>query len=110
MQGRALRYRYFWLAVVAIARTVAKALDCEVGGDVGYHIGHSNVSDHNSKRSRIVFKTAGVLLEQMRDKGMAALQYKVELERTAIEGQDKEGTAVPPMQTDDTYSSIMSSV
>lgn len=38
------------LAVVAIARTVAKALDCEVGGDVGYHIGHSNVSDHNSKR------------------------------------------------------------
>ncbi|KAJ4789548.1 RNA helicase family protein [Rhynchospora pubera] len=65
------------LAVVAIARTVAKALDCEVGGDVGYHIGHSNVSDHNSKRSRIVFKTAGVLLEQMRDKGVAALQYKV---------------------------------
>lgn len=28
-------------------------------------------------RSRIVFKTAGVLLEQMRDKGMAALRYKV---------------------------------
>lgn len=31
----------------------------------------------NETRSRIVFKTAGVLLEQMRDKGMAALQYKV---------------------------------
>ena len=31
----------------------------------------------NETRSRIVFKTAGVLLEQMRDKGTAALQYKV---------------------------------
>ncbi|XP_020102929.1 zinc finger CCCH domain-containing protein 4 isoform X2 [Ananas comosus] len=63
-------------AVVAIARMVAQARSCEVGGEVGYHIGHSNVSDINS-RSRIVFKTAGVLLEQMRDKGMAALKYKV---------------------------------
>jgi hypothetical protein len=38
------------LAVVAIARTVAKALDCDVGEDVGYHIGHSNVSNLHSKR------------------------------------------------------------
>lgn len=28
-------------------------------------------------RSKIVFKTAGVLLDEMRDKGMAALKYKV---------------------------------
>ncbi|KAJ6808669.1 zinc finger CCCH domain-containing protein 4 [Iris pallida] len=64
-------------AAVAIARTVAKARNCEVGGEVGYHIGHSNVSDRTSTRSKIVFKTAGVLLEQMRDKGVAALKYKV---------------------------------
>lgn len=31
-------------AVVAIARMVAEARNCEVGGEVGYHIGHSNVS------------------------------------------------------------------
>lgn len=30
-------------AVVAIANVVAKARHCEVGGDVGYHIGHSKV-------------------------------------------------------------------
>ncbi|KAJ6817408.1 zinc finger CCCH domain-containing protein 4 [Iris pallida] len=64
-------------AAVAIARTVAKARNSEVGGEVGYHIGHSNVSDLTSTRSKIVFKTAGVLLEQMRDKGVAALKYKV---------------------------------
>lgn len=28
-------------------------------------------------RSRLIFKTAGVLLEQMRDRGLAALKYKV---------------------------------
>ncbi|XP_073104389.1 zinc finger CCCH domain-containing protein 4-like [Elaeis guineensis] len=62
-------------AVVAIARMVAKARNCDVGGEIGYHIGHSNVSDINL--TRIVFKTAGVLLEQMRDMGLAALRYKV---------------------------------
>lgn len=30
-------------AVVAVARMVAKARNCEVGGEVGYHIGHSRV-------------------------------------------------------------------
>ncbi|XP_028088875.1 peroxisomal adenine nucleotide carrier 1-like [Camellia sinensis] len=30
-------------AVVAVARMVAKARNCEVGGEVGYHIGHSKV-------------------------------------------------------------------
>ncbi|KAL6850538.1 hypothetical protein ACP4OV_021165 [Aristida adscensionis] len=65
-------------AVVAIARAVAESRDWQVGEEVGYHIGHSNVSDRNSKRSKIVFKTAGVVLEQMFDKGIAALsKYKV---------------------------------
>ncbi|XP_042418975.1 zinc finger CCCH domain-containing protein 4-like isoform X1 [Zingiber officinale] len=64
-------------AVVVIAGMVAKARNCEVGQEVGYHIGHSNVSDLGSDRSKIVFKTAGVVLEQMRDKGLIALKYKV---------------------------------
>ncbi|TQE00359.1 hypothetical protein C1H46_014086 [Malus baccata] len=61
-------------AVVAVAKMVAKARNCELGGEVGYHIGHSK---HLSPRSSIVFKTAGVLLDEMRDKGMHALDYKV---------------------------------
>lgn len=61
-------------AVVAVAKMVAKVLQCEVGEEVGYHIGHSKVA---SARSKIVFKTAGVLLEEMRDKGLRALNYKV---------------------------------
>ncbi|KQK03657.1 hypothetical protein BRADI_2g09177v3 [Brachypodium distachyon] len=64
-------------AVVAIAQMVAEFRKCQVGEEVGYHIGHSNVSNLNSTRSKIVFKTAGVVLEQMRDKGIAALKYKV---------------------------------
>ncbi|GMH20442.1 hypothetical protein Nepgr_022283 [Nepenthes gracilis] len=61
-------------AVVAVAKMVAKALQCEVGDEVGYHIGHSKVV---SARSKIIFKTAGVLLDEMRDKGLHALKYKV---------------------------------
>lgn len=61
-------------AVVAVARMVAKARKCEVGGEVGYHIGHSRVY---SERSKVVFKTAGVLLEEMLEKGLTALKYKV---------------------------------
>ncbi|ONK62931.1 uncharacterized protein A4U43_C07F9610 [Asparagus officinalis] len=64
-------------AVVTIARMVAEARNCEVGGEVGYHIGHSNITNVTSTRSKLVFKTAGVLLEQMRDRGLAALKYKV---------------------------------
>ncbi|KAH9608923.1 hypothetical protein KSS87_002782 [Heliosperma pusillum] len=60
-------------AVVAVARMVAKALQCEVGEEVGYHIGHSKVL---SSSTNIAFKTAGVLLEEMREKGMNALKYK----------------------------------
>ncbi|KAI3449482.1 hypothetical protein Pfo_006147 [Paulownia fortunei] len=61
-------------AVVAVARMVATARNCEVGGEVGYHIGHSRVF---SARSKIFFKTAGVLLDEMREKGLNALKYKV---------------------------------
>ncbi|KAK9281663.1 hypothetical protein L1049_004566 [Liquidambar formosana] len=61
-------------AVVAVARMVAKARNCEVGGEVGYHIGHLKVL---SARSKIVFKTAGVILDEMREKGLKALNYKV---------------------------------
>ncbi|KAK3021051.1 hypothetical protein RJ639_047298 [Escallonia herrerae] len=61
-------------AVVAVARMVAKTRDCEVGGEIGYHIGHSRVF---SARSKIIFKTAGVLLEEMREKGLNALKYKM---------------------------------
>lgn len=64
-------------AVVAIARAIANSRNWQLGEEVGYHIGHSNMSDLNSKRSKIVFKTAGVVLEQMCDRGIAALKYKV---------------------------------
>lgn len=30
-------------AVVAVAKMVANARNCELGGEVGYHIGHSKV-------------------------------------------------------------------
>ncbi|KAJ9547681.1 hypothetical protein OSB04_020224 [Centaurea solstitialis] len=61
-------------AVVAVAKMVAKARNCIAGGEVGYHIGHSKVMSASSK---IIFKTAGVLLEEMREKGLNALKYKV---------------------------------
>ncbi|KAD3068668.1 hypothetical protein R6Q59_017306 [Mikania micrantha] len=61
-------------AVVAVAKMVAKARNCTTGGEVGYHIGHSKVMSSSSK---IIFKTAGVLLEEMREKGADALKYKV---------------------------------
>ncbi|PWA77479.1 zinc finger CCCH domain-containing protein 4 [Artemisia annua] len=61
-------------AVVAVAKMVAKARNCIAGGEVGYHIGHSRVMSASSK---IIFKTAGVLLEELREKGMNALRYKV---------------------------------
>lgn len=61
-------------AVVAVAKTVAQALQCDVGDEVGYHIGHSRVT---SPRTKIVYKTAGVLLEEMRQNGLNALKYKV---------------------------------
>ncbi|XP_057535972.1 DExH-box ATP-dependent RNA helicase DExH8 isoform X1 [Amaranthus tricolor] len=60
-------------AVVAVAKMVADMVQSELGDEVGYHIGHSKVM---SSRSTIIFKTAGVLLEEMREKGIHALKYK----------------------------------
>ncbi|KAK7344430.1 hypothetical protein VNO77_14013 [Canavalia gladiata] len=61
-------------AVVAVAKMVAKARNCALGEEVGYHIGHSR---HFSAGSKIVFKTAGVLLDELQEKGLNALKYKV---------------------------------
>ncbi|KAM7277141.1 hypothetical protein ACFE04_019007 [Oxalis oulophora] len=61
-------------AVVAVAKMVASSRNCDLGGEVGYHIGHAK---NLSARSKLVFKTAGVLLDELRDKGMNALKYKV---------------------------------
>uniref|UniRef100_A0A1J3G4S1 RNA helicase n=1 Tax=Noccaea caerulescens TaxID=107243 RepID=A0A1J3G4S1_NOCCA len=61
-------------AVVAVAKMVAKSRNSDLGGEVGYHIGHSKILTEGSK---ILFKTAGVLLDEMLDKGLNALKYKV---------------------------------
>ncbi|KAI6674616.1 hypothetical protein NL676_002522 [Syzygium grande] len=60
-------------AVVAMAKMVAKARNCELGGEVGYHIRHlKNISSS----SKIAFKTAEVLLDEILEKGLNALDYK----------------------------------
>ncbi|CAA0377546.1 unnamed protein product [Arabidopsis thaliana] len=61
-------------AVVAVAKMVAKSRNSDLGGEIGYHIGHSKILTEGSK---ILFKTAGVLLDEMLDKGLNALKYKV---------------------------------
>ncbi|KAL2629665.1 hypothetical protein R1flu_014351 [Riccia fluitans] len=63
------------LAVATVAKRVADERGCTLGEEVGYQIGQLNVS---STRSKIVFKTAGVLLEELRTNGVTALnRYKV---------------------------------
>ncbi|XP_039160559.1 DExH-box ATP-dependent RNA helicase DExH8-like [Eucalyptus grandis] len=60
-------------AAVAMAKMVAKARNCELGEEVGYHVGHlKNISSS----SKIAFKTVGVLLDEIREKGLNALDYK----------------------------------
>ncbi|KAL3717612.1 hypothetical protein ACJRO7_009105 [Eucalyptus globulus] len=60
-------------AVVAMARMVAKARNCELGEEVAYHVDHlKNISSS----SKIAFKTVGVLLNEIREKGLNALDYK----------------------------------
>ncbi|VVB03643.1 unnamed protein product [Arabis nemorensis] len=61
-------------AVVAVAKMVAKSRNSDLGEEIGYHIGHSKILSEGSK---ILFKTAGVLLDEMLDKGLNALKYKV---------------------------------
>jgi HrpA-like RNA helicase len=61
------------LAVVAIAKRVALLKGCaDVGGDsdVGYHVGNHNLSTNQTK---LVFTTAGILLEELRNNGVTAL-------------------------------------
>jgi HrpA-like RNA helicase len=41
-------------AVVTIARVIAESHNWRLGEEVGYHIGHSNVLDINSKRYLIL--------------------------------------------------------
>ncbi|OAE27235.1 hypothetical protein AXG93_473s1060 [Marchantia polymorpha subsp. ruderalis] len=63
------------LAVATVAKRVAEERGCTLGGEVGYQIGQQKVS---STRSMIVFKTSGVLLEELRTNGVAAInKYKV---------------------------------
>ncbi|KAL0641151.1 hypothetical protein Bca4012_102947 [Brassica carinata] len=61
-------------AVVAVAKMVAQSRNSLLGDEIGYHIGHSK---NLSQGSKILFKTAGVLLDEMLDKGLSALKYKV---------------------------------
>ena len=59
------------LAVCAVAERVAEERNVKVGGtEVGYHIGQKNFS---SKKTRLLFTTAGILLEELRNNGMEAL-------------------------------------
>lgn len=60
------------LAVVAVATRVANNLETKLGGNmVGYHVGQHNVSSSNT---RLLFGTAGILLEQLRANGKAVLE------------------------------------
>ena len=64
------------LAVVSVATRVAKERGVVLGGeDVGYHVGQSN---HSISCTKLVFTTAGILLEELRAEGVSALtKYKV---------------------------------
>jgi energy-coupling factor transporter ATP-binding protein EcfA2 len=60
------------LAVVAIAKRVAELQGVPVGGEeVGYHVGNHNRS---MKSTKLVFSTAGILLEELRARGVAVLR------------------------------------
>jgi HrpA-like RNA helicase len=62
------------LAVVAVANHVAETSGAILGRTVGYHVGQSNVSTNQTK---LLFCTAGILLEELRAKGVEALtRYK----------------------------------
>lgn len=61
------------LAVVAIAKRVASLRNSSVlGGDseIGYHVGNHNLSTNATK---LLFTTAGILLEELRNNGVDAL-------------------------------------
>jgi len=60
------------LAVVAIAKRVANQSGCVLGEDdhVGFHVGNHNLSTNKTK---LLFITAGILLEEMKNNGVDAL-------------------------------------
>ena len=64
------------LAVVAVASYVAKQRAAILGEDeVGYHVGQDRLA---TKDTKLVFSTAGVLLEELKARGLNALtKYKV---------------------------------
>lgn len=62
------------LAVVAIAKRVAEERQVTLGGDVGYHVGNHNLA---TNKTELLFMTAGILLEELRNNGVEALsKYK----------------------------------
>ncbi|KAL7543042.1 hypothetical protein ACHAXR_012343 [Thalassiosira sp. AJA248-18] len=64
------------LAVVAVSSYVAKQRGVVLGEDeVGYHVGQDRMANNDTK---LVFATAGVLLEELKGNGLKALtKYKV---------------------------------
>lgn len=66
------------LAVVAVSSHVAKQRGSVLGEEVGYHVGQDRVA--NSQTTRLLFATAGILLEELKENGLEALtRYKVVL-------------------------------
>ena len=63
------------LAVVAVSDHVAKQRNCTLGSEVGYHVGQSRIATHKTK---LLFATAGILLEDLKANGLEAIcKYKV---------------------------------
>ena len=62
------------LAVVAVASHVASQRECALGDEVGYHVGQDRVA---GDKTGLLFATAGILLEELKLRGVDALaKYK----------------------------------
>jgi len=71
LNGRILCSQPRRLAVVAISKRVAEERGVTLGGPhVGYHVGNHNLSTH---KTELLFTTAGILLEELRNNGVEAL-------------------------------------
>lgn len=71
LNGRILCSQPRRLAVVAISKRVAEERNVTLGGSqVGYHVGNHNFS---TKKTELLFTTAGILLEELRNNGVEAL-------------------------------------
>lgn len=63
------------LAVVAVSGHVANQRNCTLGLEVGYHVGQSRIATNKTK---LLFATAGILLEDLKANGLDAIcKYKV---------------------------------